>query len=191
MSYRCGKDTTEQYHSLDIRKLHFNRILRSGRQLTARWSWLGKVTGALVAQREGDCVILHYGYCERASEQWAFGEYRIFLTWTRCNYGGRRPWFVCPGCHSRVAVLYGGRSLFACRRCYGLAYESQRENDCYRALRRAQTIRMRLGGTGSMAEEFPAKPKGMHWSTYLRLVARFTAAERQSSIGMLSRLGVL
>ena len=188
MTYRGGRDTTEQYHSLDIRKLRFNRILRSGGQLTARWSWLGKVTGALIAQREGDCVVLHYGHCSRASEQWAFSEYRIFLTWTRCNYGGRRPWFICPGCGARVAVLYGGSSLFACRLCYDLVYESQREDDCYRALRRAQTIRMRLGGTGSMAEQFPPKPKGMHWTTYLRLHAQYTCAERESSLGMLSRV---
>lgn len=190
MGCRGGKNTTEQYHSVDIRKLHFNRMLRSGGQLSARWTRNGKVTGAVIAQREGETVLLHYGYRVRASEQWAFAEYRIFLTWSRCNYGGRRPWFICPGCRARVAVLYGGRGLFACRRCYDLAYESQRENDCYRALRRAQTIHMRLGGTGSMAEKFPAKPKGMHWTTYLRLAARFNAAERSSCLGMLSRLGL-
>jgi hypothetical protein len=37
-----------------------------------------------------------------------------------------------------------------------------------RALHRAQEIRMKLGGFASLAEPFPAKPKGMHWSRYLR-----------------------
>ncbi len=31
------------------------------------------------------------------------------LEWTPCNFGGERPWFVCPGkgCAKRVAILYG------------------------------------------------------------------------------------
>ena len=68
-----------------------------------------------------------------------------------------------------MGVLYGG-GIFACRQCHRLAYESQREQPHYRGLRRSQAIRKKLGGSGSMAEPFPAKPKGMHWSTYLRLV---------------------
>jgi hypothetical protein len=28
---------------------------------------------------------------------------------------------------------------------------------------------MMLGGSGSLAESFPPKPKGMHWRTYWRL----------------------
>jgi hypothetical protein len=31
-----------------------------------------------------------------------------------------------------------------------------------RALRNAQAIRVKLGGSGSMADFFPPKPKGMH-----------------------------
>ena len=34
---------------------------------------------------------------------------------------------------------------------------------------KAQRIRQRLGGDGSLGEPFPEKPKGMHWRTYERL----------------------
>jgi hypothetical protein len=67
-----------------------------------------------------------------------------------------------------VAILYLGK-FAVCRRCRQLAYECQREPPHYRALNRAQAIRMKLGGSGSMADPFPWKPKGMHWSTYWRL----------------------
>jgi hypothetical protein len=93
------------------------------------------------------------------------------LTWTACNFGGERPWFICPGagCGRRVAVLYGPGRYFLCRHCYDLVYESHRENGMYRALHKAQSIRKRLGGSANMMEPFPEKPKGMHWTTYDRL----------------------
>ena len=50
------------------------------------------------------------------------------LSRSSCHYGGERPWFLCPHCGRRVAILYGG-AVFACRTCYGLAYEVQREDE--------------------------------------------------------------
>src|SRR5476651_267039 len=43
----------------------------------------------------------------------------IAVTWTRCNFGGRRPWFICS-CKKRVAVLFPGfLDLLLCRTCVG------------------------------------------------------------------------
>ena len=79
----------------------------------------------------------------------------------------------------RVAVVYGG-SIFACRHCYQLAYDSQREAAYSRALSRAQAIRMKLGGSPNMAEDFPDKPKGMHWRTYDLLCREAEDAQNRS-----------
>jgi hypothetical protein len=108
------------------------------------------------------------------------------LSWTACNFGGERPWFVCPGagCGRRVAILYGPGRYFLCRHCYDLVYESQRENAIYRALRRAQAIRERLGGSANMTKPFPEKPKGMHWQTCERLWWEHHEAEMEQLAGM-------
>ena len=51
----------------------------------------------------------------------------VELEWSECTYGGRRPWFLCPDCRERVALLYLGDGHFRCRHCLRLVYESQRE----------------------------------------------------------------
>lgn len=49
--------------------------------------------------------------------------------------------------------------------CDQLVYESQREKSNDRALRRAQAIRTKPGGSANMREPLPDKPKRMHWLT--------------------------
>ena len=78
----------------------------------------------------------------------------------------------------------------ASRHCYGLTYASQREALHLRGLGKAQKIRMRLGGSPE-TEEFPDKPKGMHWRTYDRLCRLHDAAEERSTIGLMHFVGRL
>ena len=188
MGYRGGKDTTEQYHGIDIRTLHRKGFLKPGGGFTLRWSRIGVTTGVLVGSAERHWLALSYMSCQFGSQEGECQRLRVALTWTRCHFGGRRPWFICPivRCGRRAAVLYGGR-LFACCHCYHLVYESQRETDNDRA----QTIRMRLGGSGSMAEPFPPRPKGMHWQTYDRLCTLYERAEEESCRGIAVWLGRL
>ena len=61
-------------------------------------------------------------------------DYRVPLEYTDCNFGGKRPWFRCPGivngerCDQRVAKLFRPprRDLFLCHHCYDLGYTSSR-----------------------------------------------------------------
>jgi hypothetical protein len=106
-------------------------------------------------------------------------DYCVDLVSTCPHFGGLRWWFLCPAmasgrtCGRRVRKLYlalAGR--FACRQCCHLGYTSQREDDMSRAISKAQAIRERLGGSASMAQSFPEKPKRMWRRTYRRLRAR-------------------
>ena len=95
-------------------------------------------------------------------------------------------------CGRRVTKLYGAGRLFACRHCYRLAYASQQEAAHQRGLGKSQKIRMQLGGSPNMLEEFPDKPKGMHWRTYEGWRRVHDAAEERSTIGLMrfvERLG--
>ncbi len=63
---------------------------------------------------------------------------QIPFTITRPHFGGARFWFVCE-CSKRVARLYlpTGETLFRCRICYDLTYQSSREHNTRAAKDRA------------------------------------------------------
>jgi len=169
------KNTTSSCLHVDIRYLQRKGFLRPCGWQTLCWSRNGEPFGSIRIRAEFDRVVLKYRH-QRYGDDWKNEEYRVFLDSTPCNYGGTRLWVLCPGrgCSRRVAVLYGG-SIFACRHCHQLAYESQRETPYSRALSRAQAIKVKLGG--SPGRDFPDKPKGMHWQTYERFFTKFTAAQ--------------
>ena len=176
--YRGGKNTTDGFHDLDVRWLRRKGMLDSPSSRTITWTRGGEVTGSIRLRAQAGQVLLEYRSRGR-DEQWEQFSYAIDVEWTPCNYGGMRPWLICPGrnCGRRVAVLYGGR-IFACRHCYQLVYESQHEPAYFRALRKQQKICKRLGG--EPGEGIPAKPKGMHWRTYDALRRKAERAEMSS-----------
>ena len=116
--------------------------------------------GSEIGEGKPERVVLTYRHRRGPGGEGEDVREPVPLTWTGCNFGGERPWFVRPGAgHGRrVALLYGPGRYFLCRHCYDLTYESQRENAMYRALHKAQAIRERLGGSANMTEPFPERP---------------------------------
>ena len=70
-----------------------------------------------------------------------------------------------------MAILHCG-GIFAWRHCHQLAYPSQHEAYDYRAIRRADRIRVKLGWVPGIANGNGWKPKGMHWNTFEQLTAQ-------------------
>jgi hypothetical protein len=122
-----GLPIVEDYKAIDVRDLQRKDLLRPG--LSGRWNWSrnGEPTGSVDFKTEHDAVVLMYRFRLRGTTEWKDVRQRVPLTWTACALGGQRPWFRCR-CGRRVAILYAFDELFECRRCCGLAYESQSQS---------------------------------------------------------------
>ena len=103
-----ARNTTDDYLlKLDIRKLHTQGGLAQGNTYSLAWSANGKEQASIPISTEGSRLVLSYKARGRNGE-WEDMRYSVHVTWTPCNFGGGRPWFLCPNCGKRVAILYGG-----------------------------------------------------------------------------------
>lgn len=185
---RVGKDVTTSYRRLDVRALQRAGFLRPGH--VGVWGWHLRDELRASIQTEAGEGILRLRYASSHKGLSKSHDYVIRIARTGCHFGGDRPWFLCPCCGLRVAILYGGE-VFACRSCYDLAYPVQRESDSDRLIRRAEAIRARLGWGAGIANPRGCKPKGMHWKTYKRLCAgheHVVGAALDGAVSKLDRL---
>jgi hypothetical protein len=200
--YRFGsKDRVEECLSLDVRSWWRNGWLALGSSFTTIWhrslrdSSIGVRVLADAGGERARALKLSYSWGPEEGKEDV--SYAVPLSWTPCNFGGSRPWFVCPGvvngvsCGRRVAKLYLKNRYFLCRHCHDLTYSSQQEAHRDAALRRCQRIRQKLGGTAgtaNMSEPFPEKPKGMHLKTYVGLLTEYEKAHAEYNRVMIETL---
>jgi hypothetical protein len=180
-------DICENFNAIDVRELQRKTQMRPGLCFIKEfkeWFRNGAPAGEVSIFIHPDAVILVHRARFPGSTESRIIELKVPIIWTKCHLGGRRPWFKCQTiingevCGRRVAKLYA--PCFECRRCLGLGYESQREIPLRRAERRAQKIKMRLGGSNDPLEPFPQKPRRMHWRTYRRLRDQANAATAEA-----------
>jgi len=173
-----AKGEIDHVRFVDVRRWHRDGLLepRDGPDWSCNfhnWNWKrdGKTVASISFDTKPGQVILKYSH-RRPGQDWQSIHQTVMLDYTPCNYGRERPWFLCPSCNQRVAILYINGPP-ACRLCKNLTYTSQKESDLDRMLRGASKTEKRIpdsgGGLfGGMGE----KPKGMHWQTYWRLADR-------------------
>lgn len=150
--------------ALDIRSLARQGRLRPGTHCNVTWT-TGSHTASIAVEVQSNAVTLSY------STQGTRQRYEVLIAWTVCHFGGKRPWWLCPNCGGRCAILYGG-SVFTCRKCAGLHYPIQHASNVGKAIFRAEATRRRLRWQPGIANPGNGKPKGMHWKTYARLLAQ-------------------
>ena len=183
----------ENCMSLDVRRMHREGQLEAGQTFSYSWSCGGVPFGSISVITNGYSMVLTFSARRSPNTKWKPVEQHIPIVWNRCHFGRSRPWFRCSAhsngqpCGRRVAVVYCVGGSFACRHCCAMSYACQHEALGHRGLGKAQKIRMRLGGSASLGDEFPEKPVGMHWQTYDRLCRAYDIAEERSMVG-LSRL---
>jgi len=159
------KRIVENSNTIDIRRLHRDGLLEPGNSLSMEWSFRGKPDGEITINVEHHRMRLVY-YTKREDKEWEAVDQPVNITWTPCHYGGSRPWFFCPECDRRAAVIYGAGKYFLCRHCHTLVYQSQNSNKADRLMATARKIRRRLGADERIREPIVFKPKNMHQKTF-------------------------
>lgn len=177
MRFGAGRPAThvkaEHCKSIDVRRWHREGIF-AGRHMGS-WQWTDGQTGERLAtigyRSEGTSVALDYLIDGKDCSQ------RVRLTHSACNYGGARPWFICPIRGERVAVLYLRAGRFACRHCQRLAYASQSDDAIGRGWRRQAKLEARLGENWS-------RPSGMRHATHERILEKIFDCEDQRNAAL-------
>lgn len=180
-----SKTLAEQCLDIDVRQLSRSRRLAPGQKYY--WKWQNGCY--IVIETKPGAIELSYTI-SRNGQQAETVYLEVPLSWSSCNYGGKRSWFICPGkgCGKRVAKLYLTDKYFFCRHCHDLAYSSQRECKEFRLQNRAQRIYQRLGVDAHDALFPAAKPKGMHQITYEKLVDEAQELELKSLYAISEKL---
>ncbi|MGE5501856.1 MAG: hypothetical protein ACM3W4_08010 [Ignavibacteriales bacterium] len=190
-----GRATTADAFPLDVTRLRRAGVLVPG--WSGGWEWKRngeRASDIRIASTDAGLILTYRSRTNGGP--WREVETAVPVEWAPCRFGGKRPLLCCPRCGRSVVKLW----LFgatACRTCHGLTYPVQTESDDDRLSRRANKIRIRLGGQPGLSYPFPMRPKGMHRRTYDRLsrevfdiewrLEAMLSAKWQS---MCSRLGV-
>jgi hypothetical protein len=158
------------YDYIDVRTLH-RRGMLSDSWVTfvpmLRWPSVIKIRAAR--------YLVLVEFRDRVSPQ------QIRVSWTRCHFGGARPWLHCT-CGLRVARLFKGLGGYYCRQCFdNPRYACQAKSTQGRLHFEACKLRLLLGGIASLMTAFPERPRGMHRKTYARLRQRAEQLEARIS----------
>jgi hypothetical protein len=95
--------------------------------------------------------------------------YKIPVDQVKCNYGGIKRYFRCPLCNNRMRILYlAENSIFICRKCLNLGYETQRYRTSNRYMMNESKI---LQGIKNLNGDLKSniRPKGMHKKTFQKI----------------------
>lgn len=104
------------------------------------------------------------------------GTTSISVGWTKANVGGERVHLLCPACGDEREKLYLVANQWACRRCHRLVHRTQRMSTIDRNFMKIDDLRRQLAWDGKRVH----RPKGMHNSTYVRLVNELHDVEHRT-----------
>lgn len=133
-----GRLVADSQHAISIYWLKKKDMLcgfcNQGITWSNQWGETGSIGIEIKISDEENFARLHYIITRRSNDQKDSFDYKVSIVSTDCHFGGKRYWFICPAsnCGRRVAKIYQGQDIFACRHCYNLTYASRNENPTYR-----------------------------------------------------------
>ncbi len=170
--WQQGKSLTTERMALDIRDMR--AAARAMWLINWRWND-GTTVSVLFSQGMATVETRVPGQATHPTD--------LELEATPLHFGGHRIWWRCPCCRGRVAVLYWQRWHWQCRKCAALVHKSTRQSGVFRTYAKVNRIRRELGWGGGMLSPLGARRKGMHWSTYARLMQELTEASLAAAGG--------
>ena len=161
-----GRRTVEQSRVIDIGTIR--RAGYVGKPARNWWKWRDKAYDAGIRP-----TYWNRGLIELPNQVLRTAE----VSW---RFGGQRFYFICE-CGRRVEKLHAFRDRpWRCRHCYQLTYATRRAVPRHRHVIKVQKIREHLGGSLSLLDGFPPKPRGMHRKRYAQLRTRHDAATQRA-----------
>ncbi len=165
------KATCEGALFLDVRMLKKRGWLQPGSSAVVTWK-MGASSSSVELKASADKVRVIW-----ASGGTNYAE-SLPLCYSPQPLGGERSWWSCPGCSTRCAILYMRSMRWRCRSCHKLVHASTRDRcPIQRVRRKHRLVALKLGLTGDAvhapdmnAPLIPEKPKGMHGTTYAKLL---------------------
>ena len=164
-----SKPTTEDFYSLDLRKLNKLVPFDQNCQFTLEWTTQNKANASIDCRLIDEVLELHYSIIKGVERANAV-DY-VNITKTPCNFGGVRRWLLCPGCNKKALVLYIA-SNFRCRKCHNIYHPSSNEGELFRATRALCRYQDKLNGKNLSPIDGTSKlskPKWMRYETFFKL----------------------
>ena len=161
----------EQLLNINIADFKRRGHLHGGAWFTWSWSRGDEPAGSISVRVQSEFA-LRLIYTVGTDGERRDANQTLGILHTPCHFGAVRPWFGCPVCHARVAVIYCRWGRFACRKCQQVGYSSQSDCPIDRTWRMQRKIEAKLG-------EHWSRPKGMRTATYQRLRESLMDCERR------------
>lgn len=164
------KVNTYEVISLNVNSLGLNRLSTFDKTIT----WNNGDSIGVIKTVQDVIILSYFNSYGGLKRDYMYG---VRIVYTGCNYGGERPWFICPHCNKKVGRLYLKEGYFRCRTCQNLNYEIQQEDKSDRSIKSLDNkifkIQKKLNTNQNVNNVLNIpKPKGMHYSTYESLLYR-------------------
>jgi hypothetical protein len=146
-------------------------VLRQfGYLASSRWGVLKWGSSSVSMTSYSDHLVLRYTYKGESEERTVAVSYDRHLR----NFGGFQTYLRCPCCLRSTTVIYSSFGQFACRKCHGLQYSTQRESAYWRLRTRLDKLAKDMKWEYEWGDySVPPKPPWMHFSTYSKLKAEY------------------
>ncbi len=180
-----SKTESDSLRKIDTRFLKQFGYLTGGPK-TGEVNWTsggvdtGNSVGIEVSNQEG-YLRIYYTQTDRHTQEKKKFDYKIPLTTTLCNYGGKRYWFICPWfkngnyCGKRVGTLYKDGDYFACRHCYNLTYSSRNLSGLNKKIGNISNIEVERARKKVKTKYYNGRPT-KNYQNYLRKIDKLDNA---------------